>query len=192
MRLSHPIKVIYVGLLLGLWTSCTDDGGTTPTGCVNNEGCLEGYECHGDGLCYENAIVDDVFCIDNDGDGYGVGTIKARQKCPLCERLGLCGEDCDDNDKTRSPDGGEGCNGRDDNCNGEIDEPTPCNSAPDCQALTPYIPANTSVTCEDQQCVVKMDTQLCFNGANPCPCNAEPVACEASSYATVPATSECL
>jgi len=125
MRLSHPIKVIYVGLLLGLWTSCTDDGGTTPTGCVNNEGCLEGYECHGDGLCYENAIVDDVFCIDNDGDGYGVGTIKARQKCPLCERLGLCGEDCDDNDKTRSPDGGEGCNGRDDNCDGAIDEGCP-------------------------------------------------------------------
>jgi hypothetical protein len=195
MRLSHLIAVASVSLVAGLWAGCTVDLTAENDGefqCVTNADCLDTHECRTDGLCYKLSVVGPKDCIDTDGDGYGIGTDEERQKCALCEGQGLCQEDCDDNDKTRSPGAGEACNGRDDNCNVDIDEPTTCASAQDCQALSPYIPANTSVTCENQQCVVKMNTQLCFNGADPCPCNASPIACTASMYETVPDPSECI
>ncbi len=195
MRLSHLIAVASVSLVAGLWAGCTVDLTAENDGefpCVTKADCLDGYECGPDSLCYKVTIDPIPGCTDTDGDGYGVGTIEERQKCTLCANSGLCDEDCDDNDKTRSPGAGEACNGRDDNCNDEIDEPTTCASAQDCQALSPYIPANTSVTCENQQCVVKMNTQLCFNDADPCPCNAEPIACTASMYEPVPDPSECI
>jgi hypothetical protein len=50
-----------------------------------------------------------IDCIDLDGDGYGTF-------CAL-------GEDCDDNDRFTYPDAPElGCDGKDNNCNVEIDE----------------------------------------------------------------------
>jgi hypothetical protein len=47
-------------------------------------------------------------CIDDDGDGYGID-------CVL-------GFDCDDFDAATHPRATETCNGRDDNCNGAVDE----------------------------------------------------------------------
>ncbi len=193
MRLSHLIAVAGVSLIAGLWTGCTVDltADEEPIyQCLSDDDCIDGYECRSDGLCHKLSVDIDPLCIDKDNDGYGVGTIEERKKCSLCETLGLCDEDCDDNDKTRSPGAGEACNGRDDNCNDDIDEPTLCESTQDCLALSPYIPANTSVTCENQQCVVKMNTQICATEG--CPCNADPIACEASAYAPVPDPSECL
>ncbi len=187
MRLSHLIALVGVCFGMGLWAGCTvdlSDPGPGHFQCASSADCLEGYECRADNLCHELTLNNQwFFCIDNDGDGYGVGTIEERQGCPLCESQGLCDEDCDDSDKTRNPGAGEACNGRDDNCNDDIDEPTTCASAQDCQALSPYIPANTSVTCENQRCVVKMNNQFCTPARNDCPC-AEPVACEASAYMT--------
>lgn len=186
----HSFVVASFALIIGLWAGCSD---LTETPNCTTEDCPDGYECRADDLCHRlTTTYTTLRCVDNDGDGYGVGTLEQRQKCPSCEREGLCGEDCDDNDKNRGPNAGEVCNGRDDNCNGEIDEPTPCRSSDDCQKLNPFIPANTSVVCENQQCVVKMLTHVCFNGANPCPCNSSPVACEATDYARVPAPSECI
>ncbi len=191
MRLSHLIALAGVSLVVGLWTGCTVDLGVEdPPGgfeCSTDDDCIDGFQCRADLHCYEFTTVE-PFCIDNDGDGYGVGTIEERQTCSLCESQGLCDEDCDDSDKTRNPGAGEACNGRDDNCNDDIDEPTTCASAQDCQALSPYIPTNTSVTCENQQCVVKMNNQFCTPARSDCPC-AEPVACEAGAYMTL---AECL
>ncbi len=196
MRFTHLIVVASVSLVAGLWAGCTVDlTADDPDGvfqCATADDCLDGYECRTDNHCYKLGIEPESKCIDDDKDGYGIGSLEERQKCPLCEGQGLCGEDCNDDDKTISPGAGEACNGRDDNCNEEIDEPTTCASAQDCQSLSPYIPANTSVTCENMRCVVKMNTQLCFNGADPCPCNANPIACEASMYSAVPDPSECI
>ncbi len=55
------------------------------------------------------APVGGVCCIDSDGDGYGAG-------------VGCRGADCDDNDPVRAASGAEECNGRDDDCDGMIDE----------------------------------------------------------------------
>lgn len=194
MRLIHISMGALLGLTAGFWVGCTVDLNSEVDGefsCVTDEDCLDNYECR-DNACYKRAIDNVKDCIDNDNDGYGVGTLEDRQKCSLCENLGLCEEDCDDNDNTRSPGAGEACNGRDDNCNMETDEPTACESSADCEALRPYIPANTSVTCENSACVVKMNTQFCPNGANPCPCNANPVACTTGMYDAVPDPNQCL
>lgn len=195
MRLSYIFPVAIIGLVTGFWMGCTVDLTADVDGkfeCATEADCEENYECR-EGFCYRRSVANNIpGCIDNDNDGYGVGTLEERQKCSLCENLGLCDEDCDDNDNTRSPGAGEACNGRDDNCNETVDEPTTCEGAGDCEALRPYIPANTSVTCENQQCVVKMNTQFCPGGQDPCPCNANPVACELGAYTAVPDPSECL
>jgi hypothetical protein len=63
-----------------------------------------------------------VYYFDGDSDGYGVTT---NSKC-LCSPQGkyttLAGGDCDDQDNTVYPNALEKCNGKDDNCNGTVDE----------------------------------------------------------------------
>ncbi len=70
----------------------------------------------------ENAVGCKLFLKDADKDGYGVG---GDARC-LCEALGqytaTTGGDCDDNDITASPLVGEICNGKDDDCDGIVDE----------------------------------------------------------------------
>jgi formylglycine-generating enzyme required for sulfatase activity len=55
-------------------------------------------------------------CTDADGDGYGVG-------CQL-------GADCNDRDRSINPGQAETCNGRDDNCNGLVDDSPECAAPP--------------------------------------------------------------
>ncbi|MEZ4460972.1 MAG: putative metal-binding motif-containing protein [bacterium] len=195
MRKIYGIMIASAGLITGVWAGCTVDDSAEIDGvfpCTIETDCIDGYECR-DNFCYKRAVSNNIVnCIDNDNDGYGVGTPEERQKCSLCETLGLCEEDCNDNDNTISPGAGEACNGRDDNCNQDIDEPTACASSQDCESLRPYIPANTSVSCENQQCVVKMTTQFCTDGRADCPCTANPVACTSGMYDNVPDPGMCL
>lgn len=89
-------------------------------------------------------------CTDADGDGYAASC--GRVVCP-----GLKGNcDCDDSDPSVNPGARETCNGRDDNCNGVVDEgcsdcqnacrtPTDCKAnetceAGCCRACTVYVP----------------------------------------------------
>jgi hypothetical protein len=60
---------------------------------------------------------------DHDGDGYGVDDV-TWIRCAGDPPPGYAevGGDCDDNDASVHPGATEYCNGRDDNCNGEIDE----------------------------------------------------------------------
>ena len=72
----------------------------------------------------------EVWCIDDDGDGFGdpsKGCILGLKSAETRRRLSTSGYapnggDCDDASNTTSPDATEVCNGIDDNCNGLIDE----------------------------------------------------------------------
>lgn len=89
----------------------TGDGACT-TSCRSDEECIEGWRCtlltssvaDADLVC-----IDPTFCIDRDGDGFGIG--------PGCR-----GPDCDDTDPTVYPGAPEFCNGIDNSCNGFIDD----------------------------------------------------------------------
>jgi len=56
-------------------------------------------------------------CTDFDGDGYGITAAKT------CPKSGI---DCNDNDNLIYPGAKEVCNGKDDNCDGKIDENNVC------------------------------------------------------------------
>lgn len=80
--------------------------------CVqDNNGCFvwgNVRNCPGGSVCRDDVctLVDN--CLDNDGDGYGMG-------CNL-------GNDCNDNDRDIHPGKAEVCDGIDNNCNNLIDE----------------------------------------------------------------------
>jgi hypothetical protein len=60
---------------------------------------------------------------DRDGDGYGT---TATGKClcgPTADLNATVGGDCNDAERTVNPSATESCNGRDDDCNGQLDEP---------------------------------------------------------------------
>ena len=58
--------------------------------------------------------------IDADGDGYGSDV--ATERCPAEGELANASGDCDDAEAKISPAAVEVCNGRDDDCDGEIDD----------------------------------------------------------------------
>ncbi|AKF03200.1 putative metal-binding motif-containing protein [Sandaracinus amylolyticus] len=92
-------------------TTCPPDA--TEDRCTFN--CI--YDATGTGvdatIC---APVGGVCCVDEDGDGYGVG-------------IGCLGEDCNDADPEVHPDRTEICDGIDTNCNRTVDEnPNDCDS----------------------------------------------------------------
>lgn len=81
--------------------------------------CMDGDECTAD-ECSEaqrGACVHTPLSRDADGDGYRGPRMGFRPGAP-----GACGDDCDDEDPAVHPHATEVCNGRDDDCNGVIDD----------------------------------------------------------------------
>jgi alpha-tubulin suppressor-like RCC1 family protein len=62
----------------------------------------------------------ELWYVDADGDGYGAGAPIAT--CLPSGTASPRGDDCDDGDPTRHPGRAELCNGRDDDCDGTVDE----------------------------------------------------------------------
>jgi len=58
---------------------------------------------------------------DRDGDGFG-NNADTTSACTLPDGYAIGAGDCDDEDDLVHPDASEFCDGRDDNCNGEVDE----------------------------------------------------------------------
>jgi hypothetical protein len=59
---------------------------------------------------------------DNDGDGYGTSLLETIMGCTEENGYVFASNDCDDNDDTTYPDAEEICDGRDNNCDGRVDE----------------------------------------------------------------------
>ncbi len=114
--------------------SCTASCTISTSGCYNSGGggggggghgggghggggsgdCINGY-VKVDGVCVKQGSKPPTPICDADGDGYV-------RYAPACIGKGL-GTDCDDHDRTVHPGAQEVCgNGKDDNCNGKIDE----------------------------------------------------------------------
>ena len=79
----------------------------------------DGLDNDGDGAVDEDPQTVSWW-TDGDGDGYGAGT--AMESCaPLPGRVTRDG-DCDDSDATRRPGAFDACDGRDEDCDGDVDE----------------------------------------------------------------------
>jgi hypothetical protein len=126
-------------------------------------GCVK-CNAKGDDPCdgYDNdcdGIIDDGPKSDYDGDGYTYcGKIS-----PATGKQTLV--DCNDDDKTISPAGHEICNGKDDNCDGIIDNPNlVCPANETCVPTTGQCISNTQV-CDTTNCpspkVCDPTTQQC-------------------------------
>ena len=63
-----------------------------------------------------------TFCQDKDGDGHGVPGGMTIMGCTQTTGYGDCAGDCNDNDRTIDPGAPELCDGKDNNCNGQVDE----------------------------------------------------------------------
>lgn len=159
-RILIGVAVIAFGA--GFWTACSVgfDINDNKFSCTADDDCITNHECVG-GVCIQRGV--EPPCTDLDGDGYGVGETG---DCPLCVERGLCEEDCNDNDASMNPGLLDTCDGKDNNCDGEIDEPIPCESSLDCPDEQPYLQS-----CEGGICVYKPPNQFGGPGCN------DPVQC---------------
>ena len=62
------------------------------------------------------------YYADYDGDGHGNGAGGTTLRCSKPQGYAATNDDCDENDERVYPGATEACNGRDDNCNGQVDE----------------------------------------------------------------------
>ena len=116
--------------------------------CANDGDCGEpGFACDPSSLtCKRQSEI--ILCTDQDGDGYGAGEI--RDECENSE------EDPNDNDPDVNPGAAEVCDAKDNNGDGNTDEPYDCTAGGETACATELmIPlSNTRFTCRNNQCVL--------------------------------------
>jgi hypothetical protein len=89
-----------------------------PTGYVDNDEDCDDKD--------PDILDDRTFYVDNDHDGYGRDVAQGRpKKCRPDAGFSLSGGDCDDDDPSVHPGLSETCDGKDNDCDGAVDEPTP-------------------------------------------------------------------
>lgn len=175
MKIARTIfAVSSVAFVAGFWTACSV--GFDPTGDDYQFSCNTDQDCISPKACVNNICVNrggGDNCVDADGDGYGVGETG---DCPKCTEQGDCREDCNDSDEGVNPGLLDNCDGKDNNCDGEIDEVLTCEDFTDCPDEPPYLSTCNTTT---GQCEYKAPIQTpgtacfspvaCVNGERPSP-----------------------
>ena len=114
--------------------------------------CLADEDCVGVLFCHLGACVlpgQEEQCLDADEDGHGVGDTG---DCLLCVSEARCERDCDDTDQAINPSLADTCDGKDNDCDGEVDEKIACEENFDCpeesHSQGPIIPFCRNGLCE--------------------------------------------
>jgi uncharacterized delta-60 repeat protein len=144
---------------------------------INGRSVLAAYSLN----CENNS-----YYIDNDGDGYGNSNIAAQEACSAPSGYVSQGGDCADSDPAINPDAIEICDGKDNDCDGEVDEEVKTTFYLDsdgdgygdasktteaCQAPTGYV--DNFGDCNDQASSVYPGApEICGNGVDD-NCNQE-------------------
>ena len=100
---------------------------TEAASCERNSDCEEpGFECPPcTKTCGRFGL---ILCSDADGDGYGIGECRAECEYPEV--------DPDDNDWSVNPGAAEVCDGKDNDADGQTDEPFDCSERGDLDCVT--------------------------------------------------------
>ncbi|MCB9506448.1 MAG: putative metal-binding motif-containing protein [Myxococcales bacterium] len=151
-----------------------EGGGFCAEACGTDMPCPDGLDCVTitDGETAYSVCLDPDFCVDADGDGFGVG--------PGCR-----GADCDDDNDTISPGATETCNGTDDDCDGRVDD-NPIEEGDDCATGFPGVCAEGRLTCRAGliDCVprVPASAELCDDDDNDCDGDVDEEATDARTW----------
>lgn len=107
------------------WTAPVLPGGTVfevATVLANGDGTNGGDQAGAASLAVVWGCAGTTYSADLDGDGVGAVSSGTVLDCAPPAGYSARAGDCDDHDATVSPDRPEACNGRDDDCNGKIDD----------------------------------------------------------------------
>lgn len=147
-------SVAVLAFSAGFWTACSIgfdvDGTEHQFSCTTDQDCLGSFRCNG-GVCVPRSGSPGGNCVDMDEDGFGVGETG---DCAKCREEGRCEEDCNDSDPLINPGLLDTCDGKDNNCNDEIDEVLTCEQDFDCPEEQPYF-----AVCETGSCVYRPPLQ---------------------------------
>ena len=122
------------------------------TACNQNGGNV----CNSTGQCVPSgSCTPQTWYPDFDADGYGSPFFGTVQSCTAPPGYVANGTDCDDSDSSKSPGAPEVCDGRDNNCNIQVDEGGVCNTVSSCGTVGNFCSfANAEAQCVNGQCAV--------------------------------------
>ncbi len=173
-----------------------EDGFSPPDDCDDNDDTVypnapelcDGKDNDCDGDTDEDA--GPTFYFDFDEDGYGDPTI-SMQACTAPQGYVADNSDCNDNDSDIFPGNPEACDGKDNDCNGQIDEGVKITFYRDSDGDTYGDPGFTTEACTAPNGYVSDNTDCddacasCFPGATEIPNNGIDEACDGTAEVTV-------